>query len=132
MTNTKSIAMLVRLPSSHRANDKVSALLGYAPHHWFNWHGPGHYAYLPKEDVDKLVLAKATTLPRRPPEKLNSCWNQPDPFRHTPAKDETCPHKPERIVAWPPDGNALPFYCCECGKFLRTFIPNQIEKRRTP
>lgn len=113
---------LVRLPSSRRGGDKAASTLGYRPHMWRSMRFEGYFAFVPEEDALKLFAAKRSTNPRVNVEHLNSCWNQPDPYRGTPPKDETCPHPDSRRTLMPDGGDGT--YCCECGK---RFIPKACE-----
>ncbi len=103
-------AVLIRLPNSHRGNDRVRNILGYEPHIYRSYRQEGYFTYLSEEDAQKLLVAKRATKTRVKPEDLHGVWYQPDTFRGTPPKDETCQHT--RIIEIPIKGKV----CCECGR----------------
>jgi hypothetical protein len=111
--------VLVRLPSSHRGNYAVERVLGYEPHAFRSFRREGYWAKLPQVDADKLLAVKLATHTRVDESELHGVWYQPDPYRHTPPKDETCEHKPERLYELV-TSDGTPFACCcECGTTLK-------------
>ena len=117
MTLEKSI--LVRFPNSHRGRDGAESFLGYTPHYWRSFEREGSFAFLPAQDAQRMLEMKRATKPHKKHNgDLQSCWNQPDPFRGLPPKDERCAHVESRRTLAPFAGFASKSYCCECGKYF--------------